>query len=786
MKKEILQLNRFATKENTVESYVCFKKFIDFLEEKVALDKTARVQFYKIVLDKLHAIPELAQNLSTAKTTHYDDILELIAAIVLPLAENEEESLVALGNGASPEVFYATPSFYQLFDSAHSSHLPQEWLDEKMMLEQHSQIQYNIILRKIYGYSLPEKEELVYSFFNPVTKLNQYYRLNVDTRFVDVSLRAGMHRPCVEAIDSCMACTNSNEAIQGLLPLDHFIASGFSIITLTDVTVQQATEQIGRAIVNTGPERADDMFEHTTRLLQTIAGSSQYQFGLMPFFSINGRAALPYENFTYSIMVKASFDAGISKKVFTRYINHYLKNPDWIEFHSSAADNTLPVPVQNALVAAGIHYYALAPVYFNSQLLGILETAAGKDVAPMNELQASRLKPALPYLSQLLQMIIEKFNVSIDTIIKDKFTNIQPSVQWKFTEVAWHYFRSHNIEHKDAALEKITFKEVFPLYGAVDIRNSTIERNKVLREDLDSQLQLLISLLNMLFNQGYGNHFAELSIVCRQWIDKMLQYVSVEEEQELSELLYQQVHPHLSALENLPVNLEEQIKIYFSSIDKETGFSFKNRRQLENSMQMINRSVGQYFDLFKDELQSNYPCYFEKFRTDGVEYDIYIGQSIAPKIPFTAQHLETLRLWQVQSMAAITKLTHALQSQLEHPLQTTQLIFVNARAIDISFRNDERRFDVEGAYNIRYHIVKKRIDKVHILGTAERLTQPGKIAIVYFNEKDAAGYKSYIRKLQQEGILLDDLEYLDLEEMQGVAGLKSLRVGVNLQDKNTQ
>ena len=197
-------------------------------------------------------------------------------------------------------------------------------------------------------------------------------------------------------------------------------------------------------------------------------------------------------------------------------------------------------------------------------------------------------------------------------------------------------------------------------------------------------------------------------------------------------------------------------------------------------MDTLNAAIGKYFDLFKDELQVNYPCYFEKFRTDGTEYDIYIGQSIAPSIPFSLAHLDNLRLWQVQSMAAITKLTHDMQPQLEHPLQTTQLIFVNARAIDISFRIDERRFDVEGAYNIRYHIVKKRIDKVRVRDTNERLTQPGKIAIVYFNERDIAPYRSVIQELQAQKILLDDLEMLNLEDLQGVSGLKALRVGVTL------
>jgi hypothetical protein len=112
-------------------------------------------------------------------------------------------------------------------------------------------------------------------------------------------------------------------------------------------------------------------------------------------------------------------------------------------------------------------------------------------------------------------------------------------------------------------------------------------------------------------------------------------------------------------------------------------------------------------------------------------------------------------------------------------LQTTQLILVHSLPIDISFRKDERRFDVEGGYNIRYEMIKKRIDKVRIKNTLERLTQPDKIAVVYANTSDAEEYLHHLSFLQSTNVLTDDLETVELEDLQGVSGLKALRVGVN-------
>jgi hypothetical protein len=197
-------------------------------------------------------------------------------------------------------------------------------------------------------------------------------------------------------------------------------------------------------------------------------------------------------------------------------------------------------------------------------------------------------------------------------------------------------------------------------------------------------------------------------------------------------------------------------------------------------MQYINFIINDYLEKMQTELQQGYPVYFEKIRTDGIEYDMYLGQSISPKQPYKRSYLSELRLIQLKNMAAVTTLVHTSAESLPVPLQTTQLIYVNASSIDITFRMDEKRFDVEGGYNIRYHIVKKRIDKVHIMDTGERLTQPGKLAVIYTQPQHEKEYLNYIKDLQQENVLKQDIELLQLEELQGVTGLKAIRVGVNL------
>ena len=210
---------------------------------------------------------------------------------------------------------------------------------------------------------------------------------------------------------------------------------------------------------------------------------------------------------------------------------------------------------------------------------------------------------------------------------------------------------------------------------------------------------------------------------------------------------------------------------------------YRYRHEYEQTVTQINDVILAYLEEEQETVQKSYPHYFEKFRTDGIEYNIYIGQSISPNTPFDLLYLKNIRLWQLRSMAEAAQITNRLLPQLKVPLQTTQLILIHSQPIAISFRRDERKFDVEGSYNIRYEMIKKRLDKVHIRDTQERLTQPGKIAMVYSNQKEVQEYEEYIRFLQKKNILKPGIELLELEELQGIKGLRAIRVEINLENQ---
>src|SRR5690606_37540049 len=107
---------------------------------------------------------------------------------------------------------------------------------------------------------------------------------------------------------------------------------------------------------------------------------------------------------------------------------------------------------------------------------------------------------------------------------------------------------------------------------------------------------------------------------------------------------------------------------------------------------------------------------------------------------------------------------------------------VHTSAIDISFREDERGFDVEGGYNIRYQMVKKRIDKARIKDSKERLVRPNTLAIVFQGDTVEKEIRNLLMEVATSGVLKPDFEFCTLEEIQGVSELRAARADIVLDE----
>lgn len=762
------------------DSQISFRPFVNYLKNKSSGGTDTRTRFYAYLVDKFEAEPDLLSPLNdNSVLTEHADLLELLGTSLFPVVTEPEKNIFSLTVPYQFSIFSDSGSFRKLFVENDEHFLLPENATEEYLRQVHSSLIYGHILEKFYGVKLNASTDIVYTVTDKDTGMKRYYKLRYDRRFIDLHLKGEL-----PPIKDCAVCLNTFRILDlehqlKKMPLDLFAAEGFGVWVAEDVTVQESLDEIKKILLREG-SCDTGVINDLKANIHALVGLNEVQIGLSPLVKLNGEFVLDDICSSHGLMGKnwKSADEN-SKQLFQYFLGFLSERPEPMPVTILDEELTKMAPFLRELWEAGMRSYLIYPVQNNDGFLGLLELASPVP-NQLNLDVMAKLEPAMPLISLAFLKNRDTFNQRIERLIKEKFTALQPSVEWKFAKVAWEHMHGYRNNDTDAISQNVVFENVYPLYGSVDIRNSSMERMATIQKDIKVHLDLINEVLDKLQAQVKLPLLEGLKYKSQNFREAIDKNMQAEDEVRVNEFFNYELNPVLQHLQKGNATAKEVVNNYFNLAEDGKSYLYRCRNEFETSLAAINEAVLQYLDKEEDVLQESYPHYFEKYRTDGVEYNIYIGQSIAPNNPFDLLYLKNIRLWQLKSMAEVARITHQLIPSLPVPLQTTQLLLIHSQPISISFRRDERRFDVEGSYNIRYEIMKKRLDKVRIKDTNERLTQPGKIAMVYSNPKESQEYQEYIQFLQSKKILNPGIEMLDLEELQGVSGLKALRVEINL------
>lgn len=521
-----------------------------------------------------------------------------------------------------------------------------------------------------------------------------------------------------------------------------------------------------------------DTFSKLQEEVRRLIGQPGISIGITPFYFINNRFVFSAIHNVNSILLK-NLTEEEQKIAASEALKSYFDNNDAPLVIPEITDQSLlSYSFIEHLYRQGWKGIVFCPLRNYNKLMGVLEIASDQPGLATPEF-VSKIDVALPLFELAVNRTRATLDARIDKVIKEQFTAIQPSVDWRFTEAAYNFLLKSE-QDDDAKMESILFDNVYPLYGAIDIRNSSVERNKTIQLDIIEQLDMASAIIKKAQKETDFPLLGEIKFKIKKFRQSIQDMILSDEETAINQFLKQEVIDLFQQLKNISPSVEEDIAKYFTAVTSVVDMVYHHRKEFDDSITHINKTIAKFIDKEQQAAQKMYPHYFERFVTDGVDFNIYIGQSITPGIQFKDFYLKNLKVWQLSTLARAAQLSHQLLNDIPVKLQTTQLLLAHNYPISISFRPAERKFDVEGAYNIRYELIKKRIDKVNIKDTTERLTQPNKIAIVYSLPKEGEEYLEYIEYLISQKLLSDDIEQLELEELQGVVGLKAFRVGINI------
>jgi GAF domain-containing protein len=762
---------------------------ITFWTQLSAYHEFGRGPIPGLVREKAREGPELAgviEDLSVVEK--HRAFVDLMMTAMFPPAFWEQEYGAALFP-FQLRAFYATPPFRRALMGADGllqgratflqAHSVEQTLAAARLL-----LAYELILERVYGIDLGGDVPVIFTAVDQATGLDQHFRLQFDWRFVDVEV-VGSRPPLTDAARQRLrAGLVDADYLRELLPPERFVLRGFMIVKAVDVTDQEVLSSLKRDLIDKDSIVSDSHFQGLQAKLRTFFRRPDLRLGLA---AVEGDRVLILND--ASSHEQACIFADSAHHTTAEFAGSVYERAV-LQGSPLIIDDLLTYPnrtrVEEELIQSGIRNFVCAPLHYQEKVIGTLELVS-QQAGDLNATHLPRLLEVLPLFSMAVQRSVEELNSRIQTVINEQCTAIHPSVEWRFRRAVLNGFeRQRGNATAGTELEPIVFEGVYPLYGLADIRGSSTQRGQAIQADLLAQLDLARAVVQAASEARSLPALDELAYRIDSRAAKIERSLSSSDEVGIIAFLQAEVEGLLDHLGTFGSGVRERVAAYRSALDPRLGSVYHRRRLFEESVTRIAESISSYLDLEEQAAQGIFPHYFEKQKTDGVDYQMYVGSALLEDGRVDPLCLRNLRLWQLMVTCGIAVRAHRLRDRLPIPLETTHLILVQHAPLSIRFRFDEKRFDVDGAYNIRYEIVKKRIDKAVVQDTSERVTQPGKVAIIYNQPAEAQEYRAYIEYLQSLGYLTGPVESLELGELQGVQGLRALRVQVALDNPKLQ
>ena len=754
-----------------------------FLKGIAQEERTPRQTLAGIVLKELEKAPELLEPIDDPGVLReHRNILDLVLNIIFPAATWESDCCAVFAP-FHDDIVCASPSFHEFFktkgDSLDFRNLgnlqPEQWHWGSLISA------YGLVTKRHFDLELGFDYPLVVSAPDPKTGLDRFMSLQFDSRFLDIVPTSEVAPLTSQQKSDLRAHMMDLEVWKAVISPEQFEFHGLSICRTVDVTAQEIISSIKRDLIEQESIFSQAGFEQLQDKIRSFLGKPGIELGLAALqgdevMLLNKRHTLE-QGCIFANSDHMKLEA-LKGTIFARTVQH--KETLIIDDLQNLSDRT---ELEDHFLNMGVRNIFIAPLLYKDKLLGgfDLKSSVPGELTPLNTM---KLMEILPLFAMALRRGLEELHHRLQAIIKEKCTAIHPSVEWRFQEAALNSMR--RTEEQTTGLEPIVFRDVYPLYGLTDIRNSSDYRNRAIQEDLIDHLRLAREILL----EAHSLRPLPVLLAMVHSIEKHVHSLGagLDSGGEVVELDFIQktLGPVIDHLQEFGPRVQEKVRAYRQALDPDRGTLYRNRKAFESGIARINEAITAILDQEQVAAQSYCPHYFEKIKTDGVDHSIYMGAAILENGKFDLLYLKNLRLWQLIVQCRIVRALERLKPELSVPLESAHLILVQEKPLSIRFRQDERRFDVDGAYDIRHEIIKKRIDKALIRGTGERLTQPGQIAIVYSHPREAGEYQEYLDYLCASGYLEEGVEDCKLDDLQGIQGLKALRIKVSLSDEKAK
>ncbi len=765
------ELANYALPYQTVFS---LKPLIAQVAAAVQSDHAGEAFLAREITSRIAAAPDLLQPLqSAALLTTHKDLVELLFLFLFSPAQRQQQ-LFNISQPFHNEAVYTSPAmqqfmlldnvrytFNQLAEDLQSVNLMRAWLT---------------ILRQCYGRKVDLSPATLLQIRDPENGLSRFFKPLDMEDYIEVKVIGDLPPLREQDFQKLLRNIHHSDLWLALLPPDKFSFHGFSLSQFTEVTEVESLSQMKHKLLRRDAVLDVEKLRELADLLRIYFQRPDVQLGFSAIdYPLEYRVDHQYK-IRFNLL--ADHIERLTDSQHATSVYHQAFTSKEVLLVEDLRTLTQPAAPEQQLMAMGFHSLLIAPLLNKEErVIGLLELAS-PEAYGLNSFVELKFREIVSLFRTALARSREEVDNQLEAILREQYTSLHPSVEWRFIEAAYHILEQRSAG-QEASPELIQFDQVYPLYGQADIVGSTRLRNEAVYGDLMENMKSAYAILQQAVEMVPFPLLHQRMLEIQQALSMSLDDFNNSDETRLVEFLVREVLPLLEQLATDQPRLRQRIKKAFPSHNSQPFQLISSRREAyEQSLGVLNMRLSKFFEERNRLAQDVLPHYFEKYKTDGIEYEIFAGQSLLRKQFFSEIHLSNLRLSQLIDLCDATRLVEQVGKETPILLQTAQLAFAYTTPVNIRFRMDEKRFDVDGSYDVRYEILKKRIDKATIHEGRERLTQAGTVSIVYLHDRDRREYLGYLDYLRQQGYIRGEIEEFILDSLQSVQGLRALRFTV--------
>ncbi|MEM9822160.1 MAG: hypothetical protein AAF985_13850, partial [Bacteroidota bacterium] len=560
---------------------------------------------------------------------HYD-FVELIMSGLFPPALRRRQ----MAQAQAPfhlEGFYYTPLFRQFLK-----------LDNLGLTinKAPAQVRANTIIRAccmilntFYGQDLALHDPYIFSALPQYFDVERHYKTDLNTDFVEIKKLRPLLPLSKDQIFELIGNLQDIDLWLRYLPPSHFEFHGLVSVQLIDVTEEEALSRLKHSLLQKDAVIMRESILELEHHLCSYFNLPGLRLGITVFDYPNPKLVLESDRLRHHLLSKEMIslhDAAFSDSIYEKA----CRSKD-VLIEENLEKVNAPTPLEERLLAKGVRSIAVVPLLRkNGDVFGLVELAS-PEAYRLNSFSILKLREIRPLFRTALWRSRVEINNEIGAIIRQQYTSIHPSVEWRFLEEAFRVLELQESEGDEAKAEPIVFKEVYPLFGQADIVSSTTNRNRAIKADFLDNFKQIQRILKRAKKLPFDpDEMTEAIRMVKKERSRLDNDMSPDVELRSLEVIRKWIHPLFERLKRVDIKLGETIQEYFAGLDPRLQMVYVRRKEYEDSVSLINQEIIHYLEKEEERMQKMLPHYFERFRTDGVEYEIYIGQSLLRKGKF--------------------------------------------------------------------------------------------------------------------------------------------------------